>query len=267
MTPITRRSLLLLLLLGLALAPLARWAAARPPARPGGGRVALRTVQVRPWFGTHPLRLEAPAGRTAAGEAVTISTLRFYFTGLTLQHADGRASTDPTGYHLLDADDPASWAVAVPLASEAPVVAVSLVRGTDSAANAAGALGGPLDPALGMYWAWQSGYVNVKLEGTSPVRPVAARRGFSFHVGGYRAPAATRRVVRVPLAAPDAAPEGAPTAALTLLADVARWLDAAPLAATPDVLIPGPAAAVQADRAAAIFRHPLATDQLAADAP
>lgn len=54
--------------------------------------------------------------------------------------------------------------------------------GIDSLANASGAMNGVLDPINGMYWAWQSGYINFKFEGNSK------NRSFQFHIGGYLSP-------------------------------------------------------------------------------
>ena len=41
-----------------------------------------------------------------------------------------------------------------------------------------------------MYWTWQSGYVNFKLEGKS--KACSARNNFfQYHIGGYQAPHST----------------------------------------------------------------------------
>ena len=214
----------------------------RPTNAPG------RVVLVRPVLGQMPLVLNGPPARTTAGDDVTVSTLRCYLGPLTLRFSDGSTYQDPAPAHLLDLEDAASWAINLRDAPAKSLSAISFGVGVDSAANVAGALGGVLDPALGMYWAWQSGYINAKIEGQSPSRPASARRTFAFHVGGYARPHATRRTVRLPLATPSTADT------LTLLADADRWLGTAPLAQTPDVLVPGPAAAAQADRVAAMFR-------------
>ena len=62
--------------------------------------------------------------------------------------------------------------------------------GIDSITNVSGAMGGDLDPTKGMYWTWQSGYINFKLEGTSPDCP-ARKNEFQFHLGGYAYPNAS----------------------------------------------------------------------------
>jgi hypothetical protein len=46
---------------------------------------------------------------------------------------------------------------------------------------------GDLDPMNGMYWSWQSGYINMKLEGKSP-SCLTRKNEFQFHIGGYESP-------------------------------------------------------------------------------
>jgi hypothetical protein len=214
----------------------------RPAATPG------RRIVVKPFLQTIPLVLDGPALRTSAGDEVSISLLRCYLGPLTLHFTDGTTYQDPAAAHLLDLEEADSWIIDLPQAPAKLLAAVAFSVGIDSAASTGGAWGGPLDPALGMYWAWQSGYINAKIEGHSPSRPATARNAFAFHIGGYARPYATRRTVRLPLPKPSTAET------LTLLADADKWLGAAPLAQTPDVQVPGRAAAAQADRVAAMFR-------------
>ena len=54
--------------------------------------------------------------------------------------------------------------------------------GIDSLTNVSGDLDGDLDPALGMYWAWNSGYINMKLEGKSSSCK-SVKKEFQFHIG------------------------------------------------------------------------------------
>jgi hypothetical protein len=46
---------------------------------------------------------------------------------------------------------------------------------------------GPLDPIQGMYWTWQSGYINFKFEGVSSQCPSRKNR-FQMHLGGFQKP-------------------------------------------------------------------------------
>ncbi|MFY0672599.1 MAG: hypothetical protein JXQ87_04315 [Bacteroidia bacterium] len=59
---------------------------------------------------------------------------------------------------------------------------VSFTLGIDSATNCSGAYGGDLDPTKGMYWSWQSGYINFKLEAKS----VENHSDLIYHLGGYK---------------------------------------------------------------------------------
>jgi hypothetical protein len=64
---------------------------------------------------------------------------------------------------------------------------LSFDLGIDSMTNVSGAFGDNLDPIHGMYWTWQSGYINFKIEGISPVCKTRKNQ-FQFHLGGYQFP-------------------------------------------------------------------------------
>ncbi len=59
--------------------------------------------------------------------------------------------------------------------------------GIDSTTNISGGYGQDLDPTHGMYWTWNSGYINSKLEGSSKVFKTRKNR-YTFHLGGYKSP-------------------------------------------------------------------------------
>jgi hypothetical protein len=63
--------------------------------------------------------------------------------------------------------------------------------GIDSATNSEGVMGDVLDPTQGMYWTWQSGYINFKLEGNFHNEKIA------YHLGGYSYPYNSSRSVCV----------------------------------------------------------------------
>jgi len=64
---------------------------------------------------------------------------------------------------------------------------VAFTLGLDSSKNVSGELENAYDPLLGMYWAWNTGYINFKLKGTANWIP-NLKNDFEFHIGGYRAP-------------------------------------------------------------------------------
>ena len=62
---------------------------------------------------------------------------------------------------------------------------ITFTIGVDSLRNVAGAQSGALDPSNNMFWSWNTGYIFLKMEGTSPESPSKA---LVFHVGGFMKP-------------------------------------------------------------------------------
>ncbi|MFT7156465.1 MAG: hypothetical protein ACI8Q1_001480 [Parvicella sp.] len=73
----------------------------------------------------------------------------------------------------------------------------SFYIGVDSTTNVSGALAGDLDPTKGMYWAWQSGYINFKMEGTYIYKTETTE--FNYHLGGYLTPYSNAQKVELSL--------------------------------------------------------------------
>lgn len=112
------------------------------------------------------------------GGSFQIDKLKFYLKDI---NADNMYLVDlekDTSYNLLSSNS---------------IVQIQL--GTDSAINAAGVLSGPYDPLEGMYWAWNSGYINFKCEGIYTDSD-AVKHPFSYHLGGYQAPYQTHRYLQ-----------------------------------------------------------------------
>jgi len=118
-------------------------------------------------------------------DSVAFDVFKMYISHITFYHAGSEVFTENeshllqlhTGQHTIHLDMPAGTTYDE----------IRFDMGIDSATNVAGALSGDLDPANGMYWAWQSGYINVKLEGRSNICPTRNHE-FSFHLGGYMPP-------------------------------------------------------------------------------
>ena len=60
---------------------------------------------------------------------------------------------------------------------------ISLLFGIDSAIQVAGVGTGALDPLRGMYWTWQTGYVQWKMEGA--IRVDGLESPLELHLGGF----------------------------------------------------------------------------------
>ena len=63
---------------------------------------------------------------------------------------------------------------------------ISLLFGIDSAIQISGVGTGALDPLRGMYWTWQTGYVQWKMEGA--IRVDGSESPLELHLGGFDGP-------------------------------------------------------------------------------
>ncbi len=160
-----------------------------------------REVRFALTLGDVPLRLGEEVHVLDAGP-ITMEVLKFYVSNMVLLHEGRVVWTDGSGPHLIDAS--ASRSLAIPLAVPAgrKPDARRFTLGIDSATNVSGALGGDLDPTKGMYWTWQSGYVNLKVEGRSPLVQSKDKR-FQFHLGGYLPPFQCTQEVKLPIGSGD----------------------------------------------------------------
>ena len=117
-------------------------------------------------------------------EQFTPTAFKFYVHNIEMINTDSgkvfKLATDK--YYLVDFADSASTEIKI---SIAPYVynRISFTIGVDSAQNVSGAQKDALDPALGMFWTWNTGYIMAKLEGTSPKSAQAGK--FEFHIGGF----------------------------------------------------------------------------------
>lgn len=174
-------------------------------------------------------------------QALTIHTFKCYVSEFKLLYADGSSTTNKD-YHLLDIERPETFRFNVGGDPKKPLVKISFNIGVDSLKSVSGAMAGDLDPAKAMYWAWQSGYINMKIEGTSPSCQTR-KNAFQFHIGGYLKPNDALRNVELKTTKPEIA------------IDLATFLSQIKLSAQNSVMIPGKAAMHLADLSIKMF-HP-----------
>jgi hypothetical protein len=118
-------------------------------------------------------------------DSIKFDAVKFYITDISLWNQGKQVYVDPTKYHLIDLE--LNNKVSLNLPSKLPYDTIQFLIGTDSAANSSGAMAGDLDAMYGMYWAWQSGYINVKIEGSSSVCKTR-KNAFQYHLGGFLSP-------------------------------------------------------------------------------
>lgn len=181
------------------------------------------------WHGV-PLKVDSVHALSGTNDSCSVSRFRMYLGIISLWHKGKSVCTD-SGYHLLDLEDPGSWML--PLGFSGKWDEIRFDVGIDSLTNVSGAMGGDLDPTRGMYWTWNSGYINLKLEGTCSA---STERGhqFQLHLGGYLPPYPT--VQKVKLNRKNHRNQ-------TICIDISRLLASVDWVAAPTIMIPGPGAA------------------------
>jgi len=132
-------------------------------------------------------------------DSIVIETLRFYISNIKLLDESGKiVYTEKKSFHLVDVSHTNSLVIKLPVALKQSVKTVKFDLGIDSITNVSGALGGDLDPTKGMYWTWQSGYINFKLEGKSNLCS-SKKHEFQFHLGGYVSPNNCLQTIELPI--------------------------------------------------------------------
>ena len=78
--------------------------------------------------------------------------------------------------------------------------------GIDSVSTIQTQFSGALDPSLGMYWAWNTGYIHFKMEGKSNLSK-ERNNEFQLHIGGYSLKNNTQRWLETKLKIVNGKPE------------------------------------------------------------
>lgn len=163
--------------------------AARPPEKFG-----LEFTNV---VGTQPLQLGTVAYKNASGESFTPTNFNYFVSNIRLIHTNGSVYVVPpdSSYFLIRQTDPITQKITLNNVPAGSYKAVSFVLGVDSLRSTMKVeeRTGALDPGVdhtganGMYWSWNSGYIFMKLEGTSPAAPVDAtgKNTFRYHIGFF----------------------------------------------------------------------------------
>ena len=153
-------------------------------------------LSIKPLMGNGDLIL----GKTyieARGDTMSIEILRFYLSNFILYSKGKVVWQEKKSYHLVEGDDSAKRFVALQIPLKIKYDSIGFELGVDSTANVSGAMGGDLDPTKGMYWTWQNGYINAKIEGTCS-SSTAVKHAYQLHLGGYASPYRTDQRLMFP---------------------------------------------------------------------
>ena len=173
-----------------------------------------------------------------------IETLRFYLSNVSFLNEGKTVFAEPQRFHLVDAEDSMSYLIAFHSPKKVVFDEIQFNVGIDSTTNVAGVMGGDLDPTKGMYWSWQSGYINFKLEGWNP-KSTARKHEFQYHLGGYMTPYSALSTVRIPC--------GKATSSTEITVQLATFLNQINVVELPTIMSPSERAAVLAQSIPSMF--------------
>jgi len=157
---------------------------------PSGTETGILTLDFDPRFGDQAFDFDVNF-TLSNGEIVKFSTFKYFISNIELIKNGQVAYTVPKkeSFFLIDNSKTASRTIQL---SDIPVdnyTEIRFIVGIDSLTNTLPVeeRTGTLDvgtTAAGMYWAWNSGYIFLKVEGTSETNP-AEDKSFQYHIGGF----------------------------------------------------------------------------------
>lgn len=149
-----------------------------------------------PMINGSPISLNQHYFSTELNDSISISKLKFYISNIVLLNNDKVIYKNSGGVYLLNAEDSLNLQFDIPQSIQFNRIQFGL--GIDSVTNTSGALDGALDPLMGMYWTWQSGYINFKMEGF--IGDISKEENkFEYHLGGYSDKNNAYQLVEIPV--------------------------------------------------------------------
>lgn len=152
-------------------------------------------MEFRAVFQDKVIKLGMPLTSKKA-DGLRLQTLRFYLSHFVFLKNGKVVFEEKDSYHLLDWENENSLVWPFKGSENLDFDQIQFKLGIDSLTHISGAMGGDLDPTKGMFWTWQSGYVNFKVEGIFEKCPTRNHE-FQFHLGGYLAPNQTVQQVQL----------------------------------------------------------------------
>ena len=176
--------------------------------------------------------------------STTISNLKFYLCNIGFSNIGKENWIEKDSYHLLDMEEPESMKIKLQIPENLVANTLFFNLGVDSLTNVSGAMSGDLDPMHGMYWAWQSGYINFKIEGKSDKCP-ARKNKFQFHLGGFIAPYSVLQKIILPIFIKDE---------IFVVFDIGELIETVDVSRMYEIMSPRHEAVSMAQKVASLFK-------------
>lgn len=147
--------------------------------------------------GKSTLVMDSGEYKNEIGQTFRITKLKYYLSNFVLRSKNGMEFKTNESY-LINEEDPSSKELSFNIPANENYESIEFIVGVDSLHNCSGAQSGALDPINAMFWTWNSGYIFLKLEGTS-ASSTSPGHIFEYHIGGYKLPHNCIRKVSLPL--------------------------------------------------------------------
>jgi hypothetical protein len=187
-------------------------------------------------------KLELNKSYTSTNDTLQLSLVKFYISNVAIEYNNGLFYKEKNSFHLIDIENEKSLQFLIPKNNNS-ISKVIFNIGIDSITSVSGAMSGDLDVTNAMYWAWQSGYINMKIEGKSSSCKTR-KNAFQFHIGGYLKPNYALRNVNINCNNNNE---------ILLQVDLAKLFDEIQLSETNSIMIPGKEAMKIADLSTKMF--------------
>jgi hypothetical protein len=152
------------------------------------GGIKAQTLQLNfnHFVNDQALKLDSATYKNELGQTFTVSKFKYYISSLHFKTVDGKDLFINESF-LINEEDEASKKIVLKNLPARDFTSLDFIIGVDSLHNCSGAQSGALDPINAMFWAWNTGYIFLKLEGKASASK-SPGNFFEYHIGGYKQP-------------------------------------------------------------------------------
>jgi len=144
------------------------------------------TISFNHFVGNDKLKLDSIIYKNDLGQSFTIENFKYYISNIHLKNTNGK-DFNLNETFFINEDEETTKQINLKTIPKGEYTSIEFIIGVDSIHNCSGAQSGALDPVNAMFWAWNTGYIFLKLEGKAPASK-SPGHVFEFHIGGYKQP-------------------------------------------------------------------------------
>lgn len=131
-----------------------------------------------------PLVLHSMQYANWNNDSFQVDIFNYYICNIKLTATDNSVYAESESYHLIESNDTNTLTITLKNVPFKNYKSIEFYIGVDSLRNVSGAQTGDLDPARGMFWSWNTGYIMAKMEGRAPVS-MGVNNMIAYHIGGF----------------------------------------------------------------------------------